>query len=163
MNRPHLGAETVSEIRRRAEAGYSLTELARAFGRSRLAISRIVKGETYRKVDADAVAEFAPLPKKRSGAAGRFMEQLRQRDEPRVRHAPAPAPTRFCHLGSATDGPRCGATTDNDEYAASIEEIEKLHGMGGAYCTPCAKIGLSERRRKEAGLRSMPSYGGRPG
>ena len=77
MNRERLGAEQVAEIRRRHAAGYSVRELGQAFGRSRLSISRIVKGETYQQVDADKVAEFAPLPKR--GGAARLMEQIRQR------------------------------------------------------------------------------------
>ena len=160
MNRPHLGAEQVAEIRRRHAAGYSITELAKAFGRGRLAIGRIVKGKTYKKVDADAVAEFTPLPK---GGASAILKRLRPQDTPRVRHAPAEAPTTITHLGSAQDGPRCGATvlSRNNEYVATIEEIERLNQMGVAYCSPCAEIGLDERRRSKADLAAMPSYGGR--
>ena len=147
MNRPHLGAETVADIRRRAEAGYSVTELARAFGRSRQAISRIVRGESYKKVDADAVAAFTPLPTKRGGAA-RLMEQLRQRDEPRVRHAPTPAPTTIYHLGSATDGPRCQVQTlgGSNEYAATLKDLRELVGMGVGVCKRCFSIGQKAHR-----------------
>ena len=148
MNRPHLGAETVAEIRRRHAAGYSITELAKAFGRSRLTISRIVKGESYKRVDADAVAEFAPLPTKRGGGAARLMERLRQKDEPRVRHAPAPAPTTIYHLGSATDGPRCQVQTlgRRNEYAATLKELRELVGMGVEVCKRCFQIGQQAHR-----------------
>ena len=147
MNRPHLGAEQVAEIRLRHSAGYSVAELAKAFGRARLTISRIVKGETYPRVDADAVAEFTPLPTKRGGAA-RLMEQLRQRDEPRVSQAPAPAPTLVYHLGSATEGPRCGVAVVGRrcEYGTTIQELRELVNMGVGVCKRCFEIGQQEFR-----------------
>ena len=147
MNRPHLGAEQVAEIRHRHAAGYSITELAKAFGRSRLTISRIVKGESYKQVDADAVAEFAPLPTKRGGAA-RLMERLRQKEKPRVRHAPAPAPTTIYHLGSEEQGPRCGVQMvgRRSEYGTTIEELQTLVGMGVSVCKRCFQIGQQAHR-----------------
>ena len=142
MNRPHLGAEQVAEIRRRHAAGYSITELAKAFGRSRLTISRIVKGESYKKVDADAVAEFAPLPTKRGGGAARIVERLRQQANPAtVRHAPAPGPTVIIHLGSATDGPHCGAVTAGyiNEYEAKAANLREMESRGVNVCPHCLR------------------------
>ena len=148
MNRPHLGAEQVSDIRRRYVAGYGITEMAKAFGRSRLTISRIVKGETYKKVDADAVAEFTPLPTKRGGGAARLMERLRQKDETRVRHAPAPAPTTIYHLGSEERGPRCGVAGVGRrcEYGTTIQKLRELVNMGVGVCKRCFEIGQQEFR-----------------
>ena len=148
MNKPHLGAEQVAEILHRHAAGYSITELARAFGRSRLSISRIVKGETYKQVDADAVAAFAPLPTKRGGGAARIVEQIRQRDEPRVSHAPAPAPTIITHLGSEEQGPRCDVQVlgRRNEYG-TLQTLQTLVGMGAEVCALCVQIGLQARQK----------------
>ena len=149
MNRAHLGAETVADIRRRHAAGYSVKELAKAFGRSRLAISRIVKGETYKRVDADTVAAFAPLPTKRGGGAARLVERIRAQANPAtVRQAPAPAPTTIYHLGSAKDGPRCGVAVGGRlcEYGTSIQELQELGNMGVGVCQKCFEIGKQAHR-----------------
>ena len=146
MNRSRLGAEQVADIRSRAEAGYSITELATAFGRSRLSISRIVKGETYPHVDADAVAEFVPL--KKTGGVSRIMRKSSPQDPPRVRHAPAPTPTTITHLGSAKDGPRCGvqALGRLAAYAATVEELRDVAGMVEV-CKRCVQIGQQAQRK----------------
>ena len=164
MNRARLSTQEVVDIRKQHRAGYRLSELASAYGRTVRTIGRVVSGESYGHIDGDAIDAAPPLPRNInwSGVTGR-RSRTNTQDTPRVRHAPAEAPTTITHLGSAKDGPRCGATVlnKNNEYVATIEEIEKLHGMGGAYCPDCAKIGLDERRRAKADFNPMPSYGGR--
>ena len=149
MNRARLRTQEVVDIRKQARAGYAIGELAKAYGRTVRTIGRVVSGESYGHIDGDAIDAAPPLPQnidwdKVTGRRSRTNPQ----DEPRVRHAPAPAPLTTYHLGSATDGPRCQVQTlgGSNEYAATLKDLRELVNMGVSVCKRCFEIGQQAHR-----------------
>ena len=151
MNRPHLSAEQVSEIRCRHAVGYSVSELAKAFGRSRLAISRIVKGSTYKRVGRRCSRRVRATPDeagRRRGASRGANPGAGESGD--VRQAPAPAPTTIFHLGNVEEGPRCGGAVAGrrSEYGATIQVLTELYHRGCEVCPRCLKLGRQDFQDK---------------
>ena len=149
MNRARLRTLEVVNIRKQHAAGYAIGELARAYGRTVRTIGRVVKGESYGHIDGDAIDAAPPLPRnidwdKVMGRRSRTNPQ----DEPRVRHAPAPAPTLVYHLGSEEQGPRCGVAVVGRrcEYGTTIQKLRELVNMGVGVCKRCFEIGQQAHR-----------------